>query len=215
MAISLMRLLPRWLDGHLYLAQSLAFDRNAGTAAEAVDQLLASLRLPLELGAHRRVDAVRAAGAARWIRVGVTAAGLVRDGDVVLVDIGTTTRQVARALRGRLGKFISVGGVPASDLLRRVGDRTPLKEWQVSRVIEKISSLIHFPPPSDDPSAGFTLRFDLAIDQENHDGALDLNGDGQADEAGFTVLLLGSDARGIAINFWQDRIWASGEQTVA
>jgi DeoR/GlpR family transcriptional regulator of sugar metabolism len=34
-------------------------------------------------------------------RVGTTAAGLVRDGDVVLVDIGTTTRHVARALRGR------------------------------------------------------------------------------------------------------------------
>jgi DeoR/GlpR family transcriptional regulator of sugar metabolism len=34
-------------------------------------------------------------------RVGRTAAGLVRDGDVVLLDIGTTTRQVARSLRGR------------------------------------------------------------------------------------------------------------------
>ena len=35
------------------------------------------------------------------VRVGVAAAALVRDGDVVLVDIGTTTSHLARALRGR------------------------------------------------------------------------------------------------------------------
>ncbi len=34
-------------------------------------------------------------------RVGTAAAGLVRDGDVVLIDIGTTTSHLARALRGR------------------------------------------------------------------------------------------------------------------
>ena len=35
------------------------------------------------------------------VSVGVAAAGLVRDGDVVLIDIGTTTSHVARELRGR------------------------------------------------------------------------------------------------------------------
>ncbi len=35
------------------------------------------------------------------VRVGVAAADLVRDGDVVLVDIGTTTSHLARALGGR------------------------------------------------------------------------------------------------------------------
>ena len=35
------------------------------------------------------------------VRVGVAAAGLVRDGDVVLIDIGTTTSHLARGLRGR------------------------------------------------------------------------------------------------------------------
>ncbi len=34
-------------------------------------------------------------------RVAAVAAGLVRDGDVLLVDIGTTTHHLARALRGR------------------------------------------------------------------------------------------------------------------
>jgi hypothetical protein len=49
-----------------------------------------------------------------------------------------------------------VGGVPASGLVSRIGDRTPLKEWQIRRVIEKIRSLVHFPPSTTDPSAGFT-----------------------------------------------------------
>lgn len=35
------------------------------------------------------------------VRVGRSGAGLVRDGDVVLVDIGTTTAHLARALAGR------------------------------------------------------------------------------------------------------------------
>ena len=35
------------------------------------------------------------------LRVGRAAAGLVRDGDVVLIDIGTTTSHLARTLRGR------------------------------------------------------------------------------------------------------------------
>jgi hypothetical protein len=50
----------------------------------------------------------------------------------------------------------TVGGVAAAELVARIGDRTPLKEWQVQRVIEKIRSLIHWPPASDDPSAGYT-----------------------------------------------------------
>jgi len=35
------------------------------------------------------------------VRVGTAAAGIVRDGDVLLVDIGTTTSHLARALHGR------------------------------------------------------------------------------------------------------------------
>jgi hypothetical protein len=49
-----------------------------------------------------------------------------------------------------------VGTAAASRLAARLGDRTPLKEWQVQRVVEKIRSLIHWPPTTDDPSADFT-----------------------------------------------------------
>lgn len=48
---------------------------------------------PFEQVADDHHDAKRA--------VAERAAGLVRDGDVVLLDIGTTTRQIALALRGR------------------------------------------------------------------------------------------------------------------
>lgn len=45
--------------------------------------------------------------------------------------------------------------VPASRLLACLGERSPLKEWQVQRVIEKIRSAIHWPQSSDDPTAQY------------------------------------------------------------
>jgi hypothetical protein len=49
--------------------------------------------------------------------------------------------------------FIDTG--PASRLLAKLGDRSPLKEWQVQRVIEKIRSVIHWPQTCDDPTAQY------------------------------------------------------------
>ncbi|MBN2476095.1 MAG: hypothetical protein JXB62_15900 [Pirellulales bacterium] len=46
--------------------------------------------------------------------------------------------------------------VPASEMLARVGTRSPLKQWQVQRVADKIRSQIHWPQPLDDPAAQYT-----------------------------------------------------------
>jgi hypothetical protein len=50
---------------------------------------------------------------------------------------------------------LSVSGIRASELLGGLGERSPLKEWQVQRVIEKIRSSIHWPRPLEDPSARY------------------------------------------------------------
>jgi hypothetical protein len=50
----------------------------------------------------------------------------------------------------------AIGDLPAAALTERLGARSPLKVWQVERVISKIDSLMYFPPPTSDPSAGFT-----------------------------------------------------------
>jgi hypothetical protein len=50
---------------------------------------------------------------------------------------------------------LSVGTVPASRLLAGLGERSPLKEWQVQRVIEKIRSSIHWPAAAHDPAAQY------------------------------------------------------------
>jgi len=66
----------------------------------------------------------------------------------------------------------AVGTVPVSRLLARVGPRTPLKEWQVHRVVDKVRSLVHWPPPTDDPSAGFTwLLFSDGTDGSTYRGS--------------------------------------------
>lgn len=50
-----------------------------------------------------------------------------------------------------------------------------------------------------DPTTGFKLSFELEIVSEAHVSN---------DRAGFSVILLGSDAMGIEIGFWEDEIWA-------
>ncbi len=50
---------------------------------------------------------------------------------------------------------LSIGIVPASQLLACLGERSPLKEWQVQRVIEKIRSAIHWPQSYEDPTAHY------------------------------------------------------------
>lgn len=45
--------------------------------------------------------------------------------------------------------------IPASRLLACLGERSPLKEWQVQRVIEKIRSAIHWPQAFEDPTAQY------------------------------------------------------------
>lgn len=52
------------------------------------------------------------------VRVGVAASSLVRDGDVVLIDIGTTTSHLARCLHGREVTVIT-SSLPVYDELAR------------------------------------------------------------------------------------------------
>ena len=50
---------------------------------------------------------------------------------------------------------LTIGTVPASRVLASLGERSPLKEWQVQRVIEKIRSWTDFPRSEQDPSAQY------------------------------------------------------------
>jgi len=50
---------------------------------------------------------------------------------------------------------LTIDTVPASRILACLGERSPLKEWQVQRVIEKIRSSIHWPQSLDDPTAQY------------------------------------------------------------
>jgi hypothetical protein len=51
---------------------------------------------------------------------------------------------------------LPIDTIPASQLLACLGERSPFKEWQVQRVIEKIRSAIHWPQSLDDPTAQYT-----------------------------------------------------------
>jgi hypothetical protein len=61
--------------------------------------------------------------------------------------------------------------------------------------------------PSLDRTAGFTVSFTVQVVAEEH-SASDKNGDGIGDRAGFSVILLAGDTRGVELGFWQDEVWA-------
>ena len=50
---------------------------------------------------------------------------------------------------------LTIGTVPASRMLACLGERSPLKEWQVQRVIEKIRSWTDLPRSDQDPSTQY------------------------------------------------------------
>lgn len=50
---------------------------------------------------------------------------------------------------------VSIDTIPASQILAGLGERSPLKEWQVQRVIDKIRSWIRWSQSEEDPTAQY------------------------------------------------------------
>lgn len=78
------------------------------------------------------------------------------------------------------------------------------------------SSLTNPKFPVLDRDAGYLLSFNAKVLSESHStsaNANDRNGDGKADRAGFSVIALSQDKRGIELGFWTDRIWAQDDGT--
>ena len=59
---------------------------------------------------------------------------------------------------------LTIGTVPASRVLACLGERSPVKEWQVQRVIEKVRSWTDFPKSLEDPSTQYAW---LSYDQND------------------------------------------------
>jgi uncharacterized repeat protein (TIGR02543 family) len=56
--------------------------------------------------------------------------------------------------------------------------------------------------PTLDPSTGFKLTFTLQIEEETHTSN---------DRAGWSVILLGKDKKGIEVGFWTDTVWVQAD----
>ena len=66
----------------------------------------------------------------------------------------------------------------------------------------------HFAPFALDSVGGYTVSFDLQVNSETHDGAtVDKNGDGIADRAGVSLIVLGNDNKGVELAFWNNEVW--------
>ena len=68
--------------------------------------------------------------------------------------------------------------------------------------------------PTLDRTLGYTIHFDVKIDDENHQGS-DKNKDGIGDRAGFSIIAISNDKKGVELAFWKNdpnpqvnnRIW--------
>jgi hypothetical protein len=61
--------------------------------------------------------------------------------------------------------------------------------------------------PALDRRRGYVLHFTVQVADEYHADS-DKDGDGVGDRAGFSVIVLSSDTRGIELGFWKDQVWA-------
>ncbi|MBN1919107.1 MAG: hypothetical protein JW889_14470 [Verrucomicrobia bacterium] len=62
---------------------------------------------------------------------------------------------------------LDVGGVPASELVRGIGERTPLKEWQVQRVVDKVREYVFWPRSYSDASFRYVGMQECGADYES------------------------------------------------
>ncbi|MBD1906589.1 DUF4347 domain-containing protein [Funiculus sociatus GB2-A5] len=68
--------------------------------------------------------------------------------------------------------------------------------------------------PTLDRTTGYTVSFTAQVLSENHTtSTADKNGDGIADRAGFSIIVLSSDKKGIELGFWDNEIWAQEDGT--
>jgi hypothetical protein len=69
--------------------------------------------------------------------------------------------------------------------------------------VDPISGALKNPGfPGLDRSIGFELAFDLRVNSESHS---------RPDRAGFSVIALAGDGKGIELGFWEDEIWAQDD----
>lgn len=64
--------------------------------------------------------------------------------------------------------------------------------------------------PALDRAAGYAVTVAAQLQAETHTGS-DRDGDGRDDRAGFSVIVLSSDLRGLELGFWTNRVWAQAD----
>ncbi|HEY1921517.1 MAG TPA: hypothetical protein VGG44_02030, partial [Tepidisphaeraceae bacterium] len=67
-----------------------------------------------------------------------------------------------------------------------------------------INTLVDSSFPTLSPTDGFTVSFDVQLNSESHTIGNTVN----SNRAGFDVIVLGSDAKGVELGFWTGDVWA-------
>ena len=92
-------------------------------------------------------------------------------------------------------KEVVGGGMTTLDTTPKMGDAA----GYFTRLLPPFANYVHPLQPVLDRDAGYRIRFDARVKQENHDSD---------NRAGLSLLVLGDDLLGIELGFWADQVWA-------
>lgn len=130
---------------------------------------------------------------------GVDASALAGQGTLVLYDAGAGTLPAA-PLMGFTdfppGAAMPTFSEGAAVLDTTVGGSETYAGWVTNGAATPGFPLL-------DRAAGFQVNFTLQVLEESHTNP---------NRAGFSLIILADDAKGVELGFWQDQIWAQGDE---
>jgi len=139
------------------------------------------------------------------VGAGVASAGVLYDASLGTLPTAQSWKYAADPNDGPVTQNVA-GGVLTLDSLANRADRAGY-----SSRLPLFDPTPHPGVPTLDRTIGYTISFDVRIASEGHNPNRDVNGDGVADRAGFSVIALSSDNVGVEIGFWEDEVWAQAD----
>jgi hypothetical protein len=126
--------------------------------------------------------------------------------DVILFDGSAGTRPDQQGWVRRFNPLYPPGAQTAGPIGTTLDSTGDMRTMDGYFTIDPLGlSPSHPGLPALDRAVGFTVSLDMLIEAESH---------ASPDRAGFSLIVIGADRKGIELGFWTDRIWAQDDDPI-